>query len=555
MLLHGVLNKKTTKIPPECRVSTTARVLLIALIAIISRLFCIIYTIIWNKLINNYKFSNNILCYGDKGGETLWQYIKCFSYWDGEYFLRLSLNETEYLYEQNHAFFPSLPLIIIYTKNLLKRFLLNMNECEMHVLIALVINNLFFVCATIGVYVFPLVHFKNRKNAYYDEEEEEQQTLQRQKQRQQQRQKQQHGYALPSTSEQNCFYLRNVKDKEEYNRFSFFLSILYTFSIGNIHVSSFYNESIFSCFSIWGFNFLQLSVSWYKMNIVFEILAVISFFIASCFRSNGILFLIPLFFFNIHTCKFFEYIISTQFCISKEKKRKHKITIISYFSTKRHIFSFIIHWLKALIEAIVIVSPFIIFQFYSYQLYCVQQEHNDLWNEQNIKFSSFLNNFRKNFFNNFNIWNNKKNILINRPWCNKKLPFVYNYIQYKYWNVKFLKIFKSPNFNILYSAPIFFISFHCVHNFFRYNKFIPSNILVFFHPFFGSIIHLCILSLYILIFAHNEIILRLIISSPMFYLHYAYLLKYFEKWNYLFFVNLMFFFVGPPLFGTYIGWT
>ncbi|SBS91731.1 mannosyltransferase [Plasmodium malariae] len=139
MLLHGALNKKKTKIPPECRVSTTARVLLIALIAIISRLFCIIYTIIWNKLINNYKFSNNILCYGDKGGGTLWQYIKCFSYWDGEYFLRLSLNETEYLYEQNHAFFPSLPLIIIYTKNLLKRFLLNMNECEMHVLIALFI--------------------------------------------------------------------------------------------------------------------------------------------------------------------------------------------------------------------------------------------------------------------------------------------------------------------------------------------------------------------------------------------------------------------------------
>ncbi|CRG97099.1 GPI mannosyltransferase 2, putative [Plasmodium gallinaceum] len=494
--------------------NTSVHILLVIIIATIIRIFCIIYTVLWSKLISSYKLSNNLLC--ENG--TLWEYIKCFSYWDGEYFLRLSLNKIEYSYEQNHAFFPSLPLIIIFTKKLFMKSILNTDNCAINVLIAVIINNIFFVIATIGIYVFSLIHLMNRKN--YENKP-----------------------AL-MINEQSCFYLSNIKDEKECYSFSFFLSVLYSFTSGNIHVSSFYNESIFSCFSIWGFNFLKLS-STNNMCPFFEILAVLSFFIASSFRSNGILFLIPLFFYNINSCKFCQYYI-------KSKTEKKKNIIFSYFSFKRNIFYFIIHWLKALIEAFIVIFPFLIFQIYSYHLYCAQ--HNDLWKEQNKTFYLFLINFIKNPFSYINIWNNKS-MLINRPWCNKNFPFIYNYIQHKYWDVSFLKILKAPNFNIIYSAPIYYISFHCVFNFFKYYNFSLHGFSLLFNQFFGCIVHLCIFSFYILLFAHNEIILRLIISSPIFFLHYAYLLKYFENWNYLLFINLFYFFVGPPLFGTYIAWT
>ncbi|CRH02889.1 GPI mannosyltransferase 2, putative [Plasmodium relictum] len=510
-----MIKKRKLKFLSRYKDNTNIHVLLIIIIAVLIRIFCIIYTIIWSKLISNYKLSNNLLC--ENG--ILWEYIKCFSYWDGEYFLRLSLNKTEYSYEQNHAFFPSLPLIIIFTKKLLKKFILNIDNCAINVLIAVIINNVFFVIATIGIYVFSLIHYENKKN--YENK------------------------CDLVTNERDCFYLRNIKDEKESYSFSFFLSILYSFTIGNIHVSSFYNESIFSCFSIWGFNFLKLSSSTHKMSSIFEILSVLAFFIASFFRSNGILFLIPLFFFNINSCKFCQFYI-------RSKIKKNKNTIFSYFSSKSCIFYFIVHWLKALIEAIIVVFPFLIFQIYSYHLYCAQ--HSDLWKEQNKTFYLFLINFIKNPLNYMNIWNNKS-LLINRQWCNQNFPFIYNYIQYKYWGVRFLKFLKEPNVNILYSAPIYYISFHCVYNFFKYNNFSVHRLSILLNHFIGCIVHLCILSLYILLFAHNEIILRLIISSPIFFLHYAYLLKYYENWNYLLFINLFYFFVGPPLFGTYIAWT
>ncbi|ETB62028.1 hypothetical protein YYC_01773 [Plasmodium yoelii 17X] len=533
-------------------------ILLITVIGIVVKILCIVYTIICSRLINNYKFSLDLLCFGNEG--SLWKYIKYFSYWDGEYFLKLSLNETEYIYEHNHAFFPALPIILRIIQKLLKNLFPNItSSCSIYIFLAIITNLFFFTIGTIGIYLFPLIYFQNVKRKEREQDDNIKKT----------EKKNDENSLYNTLNNDTCYYLYHINSWEECKRFSFFLSLLYIFSIGNIHTISFYNESIFSCFSIWGFNFLKLSLNNYKFNFIFEILAVVFFFIASCFRSNGILFLIPLFFYNLYSCKFVRHCVKS-WKISVEDRHDNagngdnnnggnnselgcnKNIIFSYFCTQR-IICFLIFWLKALCEALIIIFPLFIFQLYSYHLYCI--EHNDLWTNQNKKFYFFLINFFKNPISYFNIWSYDNIQKINRPWCEKVIPFSYSYIQKKYWNVKFLKIIFDPDFKIFYSAPIYFISYHSIINFFKNNKFYPFKTLVLYNPFFMAITHLFFLTTYILLFAHNEIILRLILGCPVFYLHYAYLLKYFKKWNFLLFINLLYFFVGPPLFGAYIAWT
>ncbi|SOV16761.1 GPI mannosyltransferase 2, putative [Plasmodium gaboni] len=525
--------KKELNTIPKYKNNTIFYISLICIITILSRIFCIINTVIWSKVIKPYKFSNNLLCEEKNGESILWNMLKCFSYWDGEYFLRLSLNGTEYNYEQNHAFFPTLPLIIIYIKKILtKYYVYELTNCVIHILIMLVLNNFFFLIATIGIFVYSLIHFKNEN---YDL----------------------HEFKISSRKQHNCYYSYKINNVKESYRFSFFISILYAFSIGNIHASSFYNESIFSCFSIWGFNFLQLCLYSQKKKkqekkiYIYEILCILCFAICSFFRSNGILFLIPVFFFNIQSCELFQKYL--QEVPKKDKGKSETMILFNHFNNKFKLLTFIIHWIKALIEAIIIVLPFFIFQLYAYNLYCT--EKNELLKEENKKFYVFFFNLFKDPNKYVNMWNNKKSLLINRPWCNNIFPFIYNYIQYKYWDVKIFKCLFSPNFNILYSAPVYFISFHCIYTFIKKNKCTYNKLSLLNHHLWGDVIHLFVLSLYILLCAHTEIILRLIISCPMFYLHYGYLLRYFEKWNYLFFINLLYFFVGPALFGTYIAWT
>ncbi|ETW29799.1 hypothetical protein C923_04220 [Plasmodium falciparum UGT5.1] len=473
--------KKELNSIPKCKNKTIFHISLICIITILSRICCIINTVIWSKLIKPYKFSNNLLCEEKNGESFLWNILKCFSYWDGEYFLRLSLNGTEYNYEQNHAFFPTLPLIIIYIKRILTKYCIyECTNCVIYILIMLVVNNLFFLIASIGIYVYSLIHFRNEN---YDIDE----------------------FKISSGKEHNCYYSYKINNVKESYRFSFFISILYAFSLGNIHASSFYNESIFSCFSIWGFNFLQLCISskkrGEKKNYIYEILCILCFATCSCFRSNGILFLIPVFFFNIQSCVFFQKYL--QEVPNKEKGKCETIITFKHFNNKYKLLTFIFHWMKALIEAIIIILPFVIFQLYAYNLYCT--EGNELLKEENKKFYVFFFNLFKDPNKYINIWNNKKSLLINRPWCNNIFPFIYNYIQYKYWDVQIFKSLFSPNVNILYSAPVYFISFHCIYTFIKNNKSSYNKLSLLNNHLWGGVIHLFVLSFYILLCAHTEV--------------------------------------------------
>ncbi|ANQ11034.1 Uncharacterized protein PCOAH_00051980 [Plasmodium coatneyi] len=496
-------------------------VLIVASIALIVRAFTVGYTILWSRLISSYKFSNDLLCDEEKG--ILWSYLKCFSSWDGEYFLRLSLNEAEYLYEQNHAFFPALPLVVGYLKRLLEGVFPNVGACSMHVLICIVANNFLFVLSVIGLYLFAFTSLRGR--------------------------------ASRIGLKKGDNYLDKVKSVEDCRRLSFMAALLFTFNMGSIHMSSFYSESFFSCLSIWGFNFLQWSLNFGKGRFPFELLAVLSFSVASLFRSNGILFLIPLFVHTVRTCAFCVHCAGV-ISLPWERRKTDGEQILNHFLNKRMLLQFVLHWGKALLEAALVVLPFVTFQAYAYHLYCVQG-YDKLWKEEHKKFLNFSISLWANPIQYASRWRYTRGAdqLIRRPWCDKTIPFVYNYIQHKYWDVQFLKLLRSPSGSILYALPVYLTSFHAVYDFFRNWTFPRGQTSFLFTPFLGEVLHLGVLCFYLLIFAHGEIILRLIASSPLFYIHYAYQLKYSDKWNFVLLINLLYFFIGPPLFGTYIAWT
>ena len=93
------------------------------------------------------------------------------------------------------------------------------------------------------------------------------------------------------------------------------------------------------------------------------------------------------------------------------------------------------------------------------------------------------------------------------------LPLVYNYLQFKYWGVGFLKSFRVnqiPNF--LLAFPIVFISIWFITSFRHVHR-------PFLLPFVASLVVTIILGL---LFAHVQIITRLICSSsPIVYIALA----------------------------------
>ncbi|CAG9472545.1 GPI mannosyltransferase 2, putative [Plasmodium vivax] len=517
-----------------------ADVLTVATIALIVRALTAGYTIIWSQLINSYKSTNDLLCEGENS--SLWNYVKCFSSWDGEYFLRLSLNETEYLYEQNHAFFPALPFVVGSLKRLLEGGFPHVSTCTMHMLIAIIANNFFFAFSAIGLYLFVYTSLSVGATPMG--------VVSSQKE----------------SAKKGATYMQSVKSAEDSRRLSFLAAILFTVNMGSIHMSSFYSESFFCCLSMWGFTFLQCSLNASKGSFTFDLLAVLCFSLASFFRSNGILFLIPLLVHNLRSCALCVHCAGV-LPRGGEGDRAVKAKRLSCSSDEGHTLSrlpykgtllqFALHWAKALLEAALVVLPLLTFQLYAYHLYCVQG-HDDQWREERKQFHKFFLSFWANplEYASGERYTRVEDQLIRRPWCKKTIPFIYSYIQREYWGVKFLKVVRSPSAGVLYALPVYFVSLHAVYDFFLCRKFPRGGEASFLlSPFLGGVLHLGVLCLYLLLFAHGEIILRLIASSPLFYAHYAYQLKYSERWNLLLLANLLYFFVGPPLFGAYIAWT
>jgi len=111
-------------------------------------------------------------------------------------------------------------------------------------------------------------------------------------------------------------------------------------------------------------------------------------------------------------------------------------------------------------------------------------------------------------------------------WCSRKLPFIYSYVQSKYWNVGFLRywtISQLPNF--LLAAPTLSLIFaYCFHHLrkmlpelvFSNNRSTPSRSFksLTIDP---HVIHATIFCFMLLTASHTQIVLRIAGSIPLTY--------------------------------------
>jgi phosphatidylinositol glycan class V len=134
------------------------------------------------------------------------------------------------------------------------------------------------------------------------------------------------------------------------------------------------------------------------------LIASVSFSLGSALRSNGIV-----------SCGFVVHLLLKKF-ISEYFTQITSSNLKSMW--KPAVFALILTVLKLGISILIIVLPFVAFQYYGYTLYCQPSK-------------------------------GRQNELSNPPWCSWYLPLSYSYIQNHYWSVGFLKYFETkqiPNF-------------------------------------------------------------------------------------------------------------
>lgn len=180
--------------------------------------------------------------------------------------------------------------------------------------------------------------------------------------------------------------------------------LLFTINPANVFMASVYTESLFACFSFSG----MLAISSSK-----PYLAATLFACASCTRSNGIVLSGFIVYYHL-----FHLVM-----------RGHTISILS--AVKKIIAMFL--------QVLIVFSPFVSFQLYSYYLLCSSQS------------------------------------IARPPLCEWSLPIPYSYVQKEYWDVGFLRYYKwkqIPNF--LLAAPVILL---CVLSVWRYFSKIVNNLL------------------------------------------------------------------------------
>ncbi|XP_050219839.1 uncharacterized protein LOC126670207 isoform X2 [Mercurialis annua] len=159
-------------------------------------------------------------------------------------------------------------------------------------------------------------------------------------------------------------------------------SILFCFNPASVFYSSIYTESFYSLFSFGGLYHVLSGAN----NI-----AVLSFALSGCARSNGVL--------N-----------AGYFCFQTMHRVYHDVFV------KRRASGIILGALRV----VCIFLPFIAFQAYGYRNICHGRAPEEM-----------------------------------KPWCKSKIPFFYSYVQSHYWGVGFLRYFQwkqLPNF--LLASPI-----------------------------------------------------------------------------------------------------
>lgn len=189
------------------------------------------------------------------------------------------------------------------------------------------------------------------------------------------------------------YKLTRLKFKDR--RIALFSSVLFCINPATVFMNSIYSESMFVCFLFIGLYCLEISQNTYSI-----VIGSFAFALGSTTRSNGIL-----------CCGFVCYFLIKRLVNSlfnqvqpqivfKHNTWKERLSLISKTAC------------TLIISNAIILSPFFIFQYYGYHLYC-------------------------------------NNSPPTPPWCNKTVPLPYSYIQDHYWDVGFLRYYEVkqiPNF-------------------------------------------------------------------------------------------------------------
>ncbi|XP_023874881.1 uncharacterized protein LOC111987393 isoform X2 [Quercus suber] len=163
-------------------------------------------------------------------------------------------------------------------------------------------------------------------------------------------------------------------------------SILFCFNPASIFYSSIYSESLYALFSFGGLYYLVTGGN---------TVAVVSFALSGCARSNGVL--------N-----------AGYFCF---QTMHHAYDAL--FLKKRAFLTIQVLTAGAL-RCICILTPFFAFQAYGYYNICLGHDLHEM-----------------------------------RPWCKARVPLLYNFIQSHYWGVGFLRYFQLKQLpNFLLASPI-----------------------------------------------------------------------------------------------------
>ena len=183
-------------------------------------------------------------------------------------------------------------------------------------------------------------------------------------------------------------------------------SVLFCVNPATIFMSSAYSESLFACVQFSALYFLESggSASYLRASLLFCM--------GSATRANGIV-----------SAGFITHSILNQFLNTVYLKTKRPIN----YKSNSFFFCFLSQtaetFTKLLMYNSIVISPFVLFQFYGYSTYC---NHNQ--NGQS-------------------------------PWCSKTYLMPYSYIQSHYWNVGFLKYFEFKQIpNFLLAVPILILS-------------------------------------------------------------------------------------------------
>lgn len=292
----------------------------------------------------------------------------------------------------------------------------------------------------------------------------------------------------------------------------------YALNPASIFYTTIYTESLYTMVSWLGF--LLYLTKHYK------IYSVVPFMLASFIRSNGS--------FNL----IFIFII----WITKIYKHFSIINIKENISNYYLFYSFI----ETCLVGLGILLPTLLWNYYAYYQLCIQSKINMdfiIYEEVNV---SIYNNI-------ISIDSDTNNIIcMNR----NIIPKVYSYLQSKYWNIGFLNYYELkqiPNFII--ALPIILISIYIINILKSKQSLVKIELL---YPF---IIHLYCILLIGSLYAHVQILTRLICSSsPIIYITMAEIIMNYNTYhiyyhNYLYIYLYLYIVLGILLYPNYYPWT